>query len=127
MRKSFINNPKGAVDIFMVILIVSFFLHSILRLFSPYLFDFIYQYFSFSTHGILSFFLWTPLTYSLLHDGPFHLIMNLLGFYFIGKAVEYEIGTYNFWYLTIIGSISGCLFWFFLMKVVSSLLDHLQL
>ena len=113
MRKSFITNPKGAVDIFMVILIASFFLHSMLRLFSPYLFDFIYQYFSFSPHGILSFFLWTPLTYSLLHDGPFHLIMNLLGFYFIGKAVEDEIGTYNFWYLTIIGSISGCLFWFF--------------
>jgi hypothetical protein len=36
-----------------------------------------------------------------------------LGFYFIGKAVEDEIGTNNFWYLTIIGSIAGCLFWFF--------------
>ena len=112
MRKSFITNPRGAVDILILILIVTFLFHSITRLFSTYLFDFIYQYFSFSPHGIFKLYLWTPLTYPLLHDGPFHLIMNLLGFYFIGKGVETEIGTTNFWYLSLIGSVSGSLFWF---------------
>ena len=113
MRKSFITNPRGAVDILILILIVTFLFHSITRLFSTYLFDFIYQYFSFSPHGIFKLYLWTPLTYPLLHDGPFHLIMNLLGLYFIGKAVESVVGSTNFWYLSLIGSATGCLFWFF--------------
>ena len=113
MRKSFITNPKGAVDTLIVILIASFLFHAICKLFSPYLFDFIYQYFSFSPHGLVSFFIWTPLTYPLLHDGPFHLIMNLLGLYFIGKAVENDVGTANFLYLSFLGSVTGSLFWFF--------------
>lgn len=112
MRKSFITNPRGAVDMLILILVITFLLHSITRLFSTYLFDFIHQYFSFSSHGILKFYLWMPLTYSFLHDGPFHLIMNLLGLYFVGKGVETEIGKTNFWYLSMIGSIFGCLFWF---------------
>lgn len=111
MKRNFIATPKGGVDILLVALISCFILHSVIGLFSQHFFDYIYQYFSLSYNGIMEFYLWTPLTYPFLHDGPFHLIMNLLGLYFIGKGVEYIIGTTNFWYLAIIGSTCGCSFW----------------
>ena len=112
MRNNFITHPKGAVDRLISILIICFIVHSVIRLFSSNLFEFTYQLLSFSPDGIFKLYVWTPLTYCLLHDGIFHLIMNLLGLYFIGKAVEIDVGTTNFWYLSILGSVSGSIFWF---------------
>jgi membrane associated rhomboid family serine protease len=112
MRNNFITHPQGAVDRLIVFLLVFFVLHSIAKLFSPSAFEYTYKFLSFSPSGLSNFYVWTPLTYCFLHDGVFHLIMNLLGLYFIGKAVEVDVGVINFWYLSIIGSLSGCFIWF---------------
>ena len=85
----------------MFALIACFLLHSIISLLSDNLSQLIFQYFSFSPNGFLNY-LWTPITYTFIHDGPFHLIMNLIGLFFIGKAVEVEIGKSYFWYLSVL-------------------------
>ena len=46
-------------------------------------------------------YLWTFITYASIHDGPMHLILNLLGIHFIGRPVEKFIGNRNFKYLVI--------------------------
>ena len=78
-----------------IILISTFILQSLVELISQNYSNLIFQYFSFSSDGLFSLFLWTPLSYIFLHDGPIHLIMNLLGLFFIGRSVENLIGNYK--------------------------------
>lgn len=113
MRKSQFDNSRSPVDLLIIILISTFILQSLVELISPNYSNLIFQYFSFSSDGLFSLFLWTPLSYIFLHDGPIHLIMNLLGLFFIGRSVENLIGNLNFYYLCIFGSILGALNWFF--------------
>ena len=111
MKSRLIRRSYHAVEIMMFALIAFFLLHSIISLFSDNLSQLIFQYFSFSPNGLSKLFIWTPITYTFIHDGPFHLIMNLIGLFFIGKAVEVEIGKSYFWYLSLFSGILGCLFW----------------
>src|SRR5688572_27973436 len=39
---------------------------------------------------------WQLLTYQFLHGSPLHLILNLLGLYFSGRAVEEALGRQKF-------------------------------
>ena len=121
MRKSQFDNSRSPVDLLIIILISIFILQSLVELISQNYSNLIFQYFSFSSDGLFSLFLWTPLSYIFLHDGPIHLIMNLLGLFFIGRSVENLIGNLNFYYLCIFGSILGALNWFFFNSLGSSL------
>ena len=111
MRKPFAVNPRCIVDVLIIFLIVCFAIQSVLNLFSEDFFSFYRDYFLFSVSSIPNFLIWTPLTYAFFHDGPFHLIINLLGFYFIGKSVENEIGKVNFCYLISSGALFGSIAW----------------
>ncbi len=42
--------------------------------------------------GIKSGYIWTILTYALFHGGILHLLLNLLGLYFVGKPLEIHLG-----------------------------------
>ena len=111
MRKPFAVNPRCIVDVLIIFLISCFAIQSILNLFSEDLFSYYRDFLLFSFSSIPNFLIWTPLTYAFFHDGPFHLIINLLGFYFIGKSVEIDVGKVNFCYLIFFGAIVGSLFW----------------
>jgi len=111
MQKPFSTQDKSVVEILIVVLIVCFLVNSIIGIFSSTINNFIFENLYFSVGAISSFLLWTLFTYSFFHDGPFHLIFNLLGLYFIGRAVESDIGKTNFIYLLIIGSALGAFFW----------------
>ena len=67
--------------------------------------------FGFGLKNILSGHLWTFITYGLVHDGPLHLIVNLLGIHFIGRPVEGFIGSKKFKYLVFSALFCGSLFW----------------
>lgn len=121
MRKSQFDNSRSPVDLLILTLISTFILQSLVELVSQDYTNLIFQYFSFSPEGLFSLLIWTPLSYVLLHDGPVHLIMNLLGLFFIGRSVENLIGNQNFYYLCIFGSTLGALNWFFFNSLGSSL------
>ena len=106
MQKPFSINSRSAVDILIIVLVCCFILHSIVGLFSENLFTVFHDYLFFSSTALSKFLIWTPITYSCFHDGPFHLIFNVLGFYFIGKNVEVMMGKVNFCYLLV-----SVLFW----------------
>lgn len=113
MKRPFSTKNKSTVEILIGILIICFLINSITSVFSSSISNLFFENLYFSSEAITNFFLWTPFTYSFFHDGPFHLIFNLLGFYFIGRAVENEIGQINFIYLLIISSSIGAFFWLF--------------
>lgn len=111
MKKPFSAQYKSVVEILIAVLIFCFVGNAIISVFFTTINTFIFENLYFSLDAISSFLLWTPFTYSFFHDGPFHLIFNLLGLYFIGRTVESDIGKTNFIYLLFIGSALGAFFW----------------
>lgn len=49
-------------------------------------------YMGLSFAGLRELFLWQPITYMLIHGSPLHLLMNMLGLFFMGPEVESAIG-----------------------------------
>ena len=64
-----------------------------------------------SSHFFESGYLWTILSYPFLNQGPFILIMNLIGVHFICRAVEQELGRRNFYWLCALSCLSGGFMW----------------
>ncbi len=52
--------------------------------------------FALNTPGLLHGKVWTLLTYSLLHDGVLHLLLNMLGLFLIGREVAPLLGSQRF-------------------------------
>jgi membrane associated rhomboid family serine protease len=113
MKNRFSGSDKMGSEVLIFVLIVSFVLQAFCSLISSDIESKIFDYFSFSIAIIESFYIWTPFSYALLHDGPVHLIMNLIGLFFIGKAVENDIGKTNFFWLAGISSVVGASLWLF--------------
>lgn len=67
--------------------------------------------FALSGQGLLRGFIWTPLTYSLLHDSFLHLLFNMLGLYFIGRILEPRLGTEKMVLLYGTGALVGGVVW----------------
>jgi membrane associated rhomboid family serine protease len=111
MRNNFIGKPKLFSELFILGLIITFFVQVLLRLFSESIESHFLQFFSFSFDNLANLFIWVPLSYTFLHDGIFHLLMNLLGLFFIGRVVEMEIGKINFCWLCILSSLFGSFIW----------------
>lgn len=51
------------------------------------------SYLALTTAGLRSGFVWQLFTFQFLHGGLFHLLMNLLGLWFLGSWVERVLGT----------------------------------
>ncbi|MEI6084390.1 MAG: rhomboid family intramembrane serine protease [Verrucomicrobiota bacterium] len=69
-------------------------------------------------HGLV----WQPLTYMLLHDGIWHILINLLLLWMFGREVEYFIGPKPFAKLYLLaGALGGALWLAFNFNEVSPL------
>ena len=56
-------------------------------------------------------FVWQPLTYMLLHDGIWHILVNLLMLWMFGREVEYFIGPKAFTRLYVFAGLLGGGLW----------------
>ncbi len=112
MKQIFKGNSNGFAVQLIILLSVSFLVVSIISLFSDSFSLLIFENLSFGTSDLGLTIIWRVFTYVLIHDGPFHLLMNILGIYFIGKNLEYQIGKTDFIYLCLISSALGCVFWY---------------
>ena len=100
---------RSVCDSLILILIGSFILQSIVGLFFKQ--NFIYQFLSLTPPLFSSGHFWSFFSYGFLHDGPLHLIMNLLGLHFISRSVEERVGPKKFKFFTASCLLSGSLIW----------------
>ncbi|MDD4103039.1 MAG: rhomboid family intramembrane serine protease [Kiritimatiellae bacterium] len=66
-------------------------------------------------------FFWQPLTYMFLHDGWWHLALNMLTVLLFGSGLEQEIGGRRFWRVFLFGGVVGGIGWL----AVTALLPYL--
>lgn len=76
--------------------------------------------FALSLYGIKHFNLWQPLTYQFLHAGFWHLLLNMLGLFFLGPQTERAIGSRRFIRLYLMSGVLGGLGWLLLQQALSA-------
>lgn len=76
---------------------------------------FVRDFLALSDRGMRDAYAWQFVTAMFLHDGPWHLLGNMLVLYFLGRDVESILGQRHFFYLYLAGSIGGELGHLFLM------------
>lgn len=84
--------PGGSPSVVTVLLVVNvlcFFAQTICELASPGSME---HYLELSRNGLQLGFYWQLITYTFLHAGPLHLLVNLLTLYFAGREVEAIVG-----------------------------------
>jgi membrane associated rhomboid family serine protease len=72
-------------------------------------------YLGISDQGVRDAYAWQFLTAMFLHDGPWHLLGNMLILYLLGRDLEVILGQRHFIYLYLAGAIGGELGHLFLM------------
>jgi membrane associated rhomboid family serine protease len=109
MRKPLFQDGFSLVDKLIILLLASFVFQSLMALAG---FDSSFSNkVSLSRDGLGSGFLWTLISYSLLHEGPLHLVFNLLGIYFIGRSVNRDVKPSDFIWLSLLSVMLGGIFW----------------
>lgn len=96
-------------DITLMVLIVCFIIQSVIELFTGSFL--VKELLSLSHNGLKNGFIWQLVTYGFLHDGPLHLIFNLLGIHFIGRSLESMVGQKLFLTSIVISLFLGGLMW----------------
>lgn len=76
---------------------------------------FIREFFGISDAGVRQAYSWQFFTAMFLHNGPWHLLGNMLVLYFLGRDLETILGQRHFLYLYLAGSFAGELGHLFLM------------
>ncbi len=72
---------------------------------------FAWDHFALAAHTMKTGQVWTLLSYGLLHGGPFHLLINGLMIFFLGRALEAELGGRRLLHLALWGTLGGGLLW----------------
>ena len=112
--RAYMKSPRDILqrsfcDQIILLLVTCFLIQAILSLIlSPQVVN---QRVAFGAGSWGSGYIWTPITYALFHDGPLHLIMNLIGIHFIGRPVESLLGTAKFRAFCMTSLLFGILFW----------------
>ena len=75
----------------------------------------IHDYLGLSKQGVNNAYAWQFFTAMFLHDGPWHLLGNMLILYLLGRDLEVILGQRHFVYLYLAGAITGELGHLFLM------------
>ena len=65
------------------------------------------SYLALTTDGLKSGFVWQLFTFQFLHGGLFHLLMNLLGLWFLGSWVERVLGTKRYLFFFALCGLGG--------------------
>jgi membrane associated rhomboid family serine protease len=109
MRGDFGRTPPSVLACFLGLLVGVFVLQNIATLWFGS--NAILDYGSLSGSGIRSGHVWGLLTYSLLHGGIGHLLLNGLGLYFIGRELQSQFGPERFLKLILATALGGALVW----------------
>ena len=83
---------------------------------------FVRDYFGLSEVGLQSAYAWQFVTAAFLHDGPWHLVGNMIVLYLLGRDVESILGQRQFFFLYLGGAAAGELGHLFLMPSTTVLL-----
>jgi membrane associated rhomboid family serine protease len=83
---------------------------------------FVRDYLGISDRGVRDAYAWQFVTAMFLHNGPWHLLGNMLVLFFLGRDLELILGQRHFLYLYLAGAIGGELGHLFLMPPDSVLL-----
>lgn len=110
MKSPQLRFNKSLCDVLIMVLLISFVTQCFVTLLGySSLFE---RFLSLSMNSISdSGFIWILFTYGFLHDGPLHLLFNLLGIHFIGRNVEDLLSASEFKYLCVSSLILGGIFW----------------
>ena len=113
MNKPFRGGIQSNIDRILITLISCFVLQLLVELTAgfPHGNGVHFNLLALSSHFLSSGYFWTILSYPFLNQGPFILIMNLIGIHFICRAVEHEIGKRNFYWLCALSTLSGGFIW----------------
>ena len=65
------------------------------------------SYLALTTDGLRSGFVWQLFTFQFLHGGLFHLLMNLMGLWFLGSWVERVLGTQRYLFFFALCGVGG--------------------
>ncbi len=100
------NKPNNTVAQIIIINVIVFAIHAILRLFGDSVFWPIYYQFAIPSE-LHEFIIkpWTILTYAFTHGDLWHILMNMLVFYWFGKLVEEYLGSNKVIGIYILGAI----------------------
>ena len=109
MRQSLTPRLNCITDFLILSLIVSFIFQSILKLFGVDLS--ILRSFGFSLTSVMSGLVWTFFSYSFLHEGPLHLLFNILGIHFISRNLEYSLARDSYIMLFLLSVLFGSITW----------------
>jgi membrane associated rhomboid family serine protease len=83
---------------------------------------FVREYLALSDRGLRNAYGWQFISAAFLHDGPWHLVGNMLLLYLLGRDVESIVGQRQFLFLYLTGTLAGELGHLFLMPESSALL-----
>lgn len=110
---SFGGRASSFLKFLLVLLIASFVLQTIVKAVGGIdANETFFSWTAFTPDGFLSGKLWTLVSYACLHEGPWHLVLNLLAIFFMGRALEDDLGSKMMTWLTLAGAASGALLWF---------------
>ena len=104
MKQGFSLNEK-----LILTLIIVFVVQKAFDLFSQS--NYIEDFFALSVPSFSYGFIWSFFTYAFLHDGPFHLIFNLILIFFMGRVIERELPSGDFIALCMVSAFAGGLLW----------------
>ncbi|MEY2488558.1 MAG: hypothetical protein QOC70_500 [Verrucomicrobiota bacterium] len=98
--------------------VVAFVAQLFLDVYQP---GFVREYLGLSDRGVHAAYGWQFFTAMFLHDGPWHLVGNMLVLYLVGRDVESIIGQRQFLFLYLAGAVAGELGHLFLMPATAVL------
>ena len=93
--------------ILLAINLVVFVLVEISKAYKPEIFSIIYRYFALGSDGLGHGYVWQLLTFQFLHFAPWHFIGNMVGLFFLGRALEYLIGGRRFIAVYLVSGLIG--------------------
>lgn len=73
--------------------------------------DMLLRFGALSSSGLRRGEFWTPFTYALLHGSPTHLLLNGLGVFFVGRALQQTLGSVRLAWVTLAGALGGAAAW----------------
>lgn len=83
----------------------------------PYRMELVFiKTFGLSVEGVMNGWFWQFATYGLLHGNLLHLLLNMIGLFFLGPELERHMGTRTFLLMFGFCSVLGGLGWFALMN-----------
>lgn len=108
MRGNPLRNSPGFLPLFLGALVAGFVLQTATTSFGT---SFVSDHGSLSADGLRKGAVWSLLTYVLLHGSVFHLLLNGLGVFFLGRALQDSLGQTRMAGLTLAGALGAALTW----------------